>query len=240
MGPVEFDQKDKDFFFVGARDAEDLVERLSDLVCNRLPKAYGFDPKTDIQVISPMKKSTAGVNQLNAVLQQALNPPQKAKREHVTALRVFREGDKVMQVKNNYDLPWEAVSGNAEGVGVYNGDIGLIESIEPDCITVIFDGERKVEYKPSMLEELELAYAVTVHKSQGSEFDAVVMPVFSGVPQLTYRNLLYTAVTRAKSLLILVGSGETVRRMVENDRKTLRYTGLRRFLTQTEVTVPWA
>jgi len=225
-----YNQKDKDFFFVGARDAEDLVERLSDLVCNRLPKAYGFDPKTDIQVISPMKKSTAGVNQLNAVLQQALNPPQKAKREHVTALRVFREGDKVMQVKNNYDLPWEAVSGNAEGVGVYNGDIGLIESIEPDCITVIFDGERKVEYKPSMLEELSLAYAVTVHKSQGSEFPAVVMPVFHGVPQLMTRNLIYTAVTRAMRLVVLVGQKSAVQKMIENDFEEKRYSSLKKWL----------
>ena len=135
-----------------------------------------------------------------------------------------------MQIKNNYDLPWEAVEGKAEGVGVYNGDIGLIKSIEPDCITVVFDGERKVTYKPSMLEELSLAYAVTVHKSQGSEFPAVVMPVFHGVPQLMTRNLIYTAVTRAMRLVVLVGQKSAVCKMIDNDFEEKRYSSLKKWL----------
>ncbi|MBE7010769.1 MAG: ATP-dependent RecD-like DNA helicase [Ruminococcaceae bacterium] len=225
-----YNVKDGDFFFMGARDAEDLVERLSELVCHRLPAAYGYDPLTDIQVITPMKKTTAGVNHLNTVLQQALNPPRKGKREHVTALRTLREGDKVMQVKNNYELPWEAISGPGEGVGVYNGDIGMIESIEAEAVSVIFDGERRVLYKPSMLDELALAYAITVHKSQGSEFPVVVMPVFHGVPQLMTRNLIYTAVTRAMKLVVLVGQKSAVEKMVGNDFEEKRYSALQTWL----------
>jgi len=225
-----YNQKDKDFFFVGAKDAEDLVERLSDLVSARLPRAYGLDPMQDIQVISPMKKAAAGVNNLNAVLQQVLNPPHKSKKEHTTSLRTLREGDKVMQIKNNYDLPWEAVEGHDEGVGVYNGDIGIVESVEPDLVSVVFDGERRVLYKLSMLEELSLAYAVTVHKSQGSEFPAVVIPVFHGVPQLMTRNLIYTAVTRAMRLVVLVGQKSAVEKMIGNDFEEKRYSSLQTWL----------
>jgi len=135
-----------------------------------------------------------------------------------------------MQVKNNYELPWEAISGPGEGVGVYNGDIGMIESIEAEAVSVIFDGERRVLYKPSMLDELALAYAITVHKSQGSEFPVVVMPVFHGVPQLMTRNLIYTAVTRAMKLVVLVGQKSAVEKMVGNDFEEKRYSALQTWL----------
>ncbi len=225
-----FNQKDKDFFFVSALGAEEVAEKLTELVSQRLPKAYGFDPMRDIQVISPMKKTTAGVLNLNTLLQKALNPERKGRREYKTALRTLREGDKVMQIKNNYDLPWETLDGKMEGAGVYNGDIGVIESIEPEGITVVFDGEKRAEYKPGMLEELELAYAITVHKSQGSEFPAVVMPVFHGVPRLMTRNLLYTAVTRGTRLVVLVGQKSAAETMIENNFEEKRYSALQTFL----------
>ncbi len=225
-----YNQKDKDFFFVNALGAEAIAEKLTDLVKNRLPKAYGFDPLQDIQVISPMKKTTAGVISLNKLLQEALNPAQKGRKERASALRTLREGDKVMQIKNNYDLPWESLDGKTEGAGVYNGDIGMIESVDSDEITVVFDGERRVVYKPPMFEELEHAYAVTVHKSQGSEFPAVVMPVFHGVPRLMTRNLIYTAVTRGAKLVVLVGQKSAVETMVKNDFEEKRYSALGQFL----------
>ncbi len=227
-----YNQKDKDFFFISVQDAEDIATTVADLVRNRLPKAYGFDPMRDIQVISPMKKTTAGVTHLNHLLQAALNPPQKGLKERVSTLRTLREGDKVMQIKNNYDLPWETLDGKKEGIGVYNGDIGTVEMIEPEGVTVVFDGERRTLYKPMMLEELELAYAVTVHKSQGSEFPAVVMPVFHGVPQLMTRNLLYTAVTRAMKLVVLVGQKSAASTMIDNDYEEKRYSALPLWLEQ--------
>lgn len=221
-----YNQKDKDFFFVAAKDSEEIAARVTELVSKRLPKAYELDPLRDIQVISPMKKTTAGVNQLNQLLQEALNPARKGKKERLGTLRVLREGDKVMQIKNNYDLPWETFDGKLEGIGVYNGDIGVIESIEGDDVVVLFDGERRAVYKPPMLEELEHAYAVTVHKSQGSEFQAVVMPVFHGVPRLMTRNLLYTAVTRGAKLVVLVGQKSAIETMVNNDFEEKRYSAL--------------
>ena len=221
-----YNQKDKDFFFVSAKESEDIAAAVTELVASRLPKAYGFDPLRDIQVVSPMKKTTAGVAQLNQQLQEVLNPARKGKKERAGLLRVLREGDKVMQIKNNYDLPWETVDGDLEGIGVYNGDIGIIEEIDGDDVTVIFDGERRAVYKPNMLEELEHAYAITVHKSQGSEFQAVVMPVFHGVPRLMTRNLLYTAVTRGAKLVVLVGQKSAVATMVNNDFEEKRYSAL--------------
>lgn len=227
-----YNQKDKDFFMVSAMGAEAITARLVDLVQNRLPRAYGFDPVRDIQVISPMKKTAVGVLSLNKALQAALNPPQKGKRERVGTVRTLREGDKVMQVKNNYDLPWESLIGEADGAGVYNGDIGMIESIESDSVSVIFDGERRAVYKLPMLEELELAYAITVHKSQGSEFPAVVMPAFHGVPRLMTRNLIYTAVTRATRLVVLVGQKSAVKTMIDNNFEEKRYSALAEWLKQ--------
>ena len=227
-----YNEKGKDFFFVSCSDAEEIAEKLTELVGNRLPKAYNLDPMQDIQVLSPMKKTTAGVNQLNKLLQEVLNPPKKGLHERVGALRTLREGDKVMQIKNNYDLPWETLDGKQEGVGVYNGDIGTIEMIEPEGVTVVFDGERRATYKNPMLEELELAYAVTVHKSQGSEFPVVVMPIFHGVPRLMTRNLLYTAVTRAVKLVVLVGLKSAAETMIGNDYEEKRYSALPRWLTE--------
>ena len=226
-----YNQKDKDFFLVSALGAEGITARLVDLVQNRLPKAYGFDPMRDIQVISPMKKTAVGVLALNKALQEALNPPQKGKRERIGTMRTLREGDKVMQIKNNYDLPWESLTGGADGSGVYNGDIGMIESIESDCVSVIFDNERRVIYKIPMLDELEHAYAITVHKSQGSEFPAVVMPVFHGVPRLMTRNLIYTAVTRAAKLVVLVGQKSAVKTMIDNNFEEKRYSALAEWLS---------
>lgn len=226
-----YNQKDKDFFLISALGAEGITARLVDLVQNRLPKAYGFDPMRDIQVISPMKKTAVGVLALNKALQEALNPPQKGKRERIGTMRTLREGDKVMQIKNNYDVPWESLTGGADGSGVYNGDIGMIESIESDCVSVIFDNERRVIYKLPMLDELEHAYAITVHKSQGSEFPAVVMPVFHGVPRLMTRNLIYTAVTRAAKLVVLVGQKSAVKTMIDNNFEEKRYSALAEWLS---------
>ncbi len=227
-----YNQQDKDFFLISAMGADAITARLVDLVQNRLPMAYGYDPMRDIQVISPMKKTAVGVLSLNKALQAALNPPQKGKRERVGAVRTLREGDKVMQTKNNYDLPWESLTDGTDGAGVYNGDIGMIESVESDSVSVIFDGERRAVYKLPMLDELELAYAITVHKSQGSEFPAVVMPVFHGVPRLMTRNLIYTAVTRASRLVVLVGQKSAVKTMVDNNFEEKRYSALAEWLMQ--------
>lgn len=227
-----YNQKDKDFFFLSAKTGDEITRKIVHLVCERLPNAYGYDPMKDIQVISPMKKTPAGVLVLNTELQKALNPPDEGKRERSFQSRVLREGDKVMQVKNNYDIAWESVDGKNEGIGVYNGDIGYIEEVKNTSVTVIFDEDKRVEYANSMLEELELAYAVTVHKSQGSEFPAVVMPVFHGAPMLMNRNLIYTAITRAKNFVALVGQKSAVERMVDNDYEAKRYSGLKERLTE--------
>ncbi|MBE6769043.1 MAG: ATP-dependent RecD-like DNA helicase [Ruminococcaceae bacterium] len=233
-------ERDGDFFFLSRLSATDTVETVLDLCARRLPMKYNYTIWENIQILCPGRKGALGTRELNAHLQALLNPPADDKREIVIEGITLREGDKVMQVKNNYDIPWTRDDGEM-ATGVFNGDIGRLIRVdmEEGTLTVRYD-DREALYNRKDAADLEPAYAVTVHKSQGSEFDAVVMPVFSGVPQLTYRNLLYTAVTRAKSLLILVGSAETVHRMVENDRKTLRYTGLRHFLSKTEVSTPWA
>lgn len=233
-------ERDGDFFFLSRPSATDTVETVLDLCARRLPMKYNYTIWENIQILCPGRKGALGTRELNAHLQALLNPPADDKREIVIEGVTLREGDKVMQVKNNYDIPWTRDDGEM-ATGVFNGDIGRLIRVDTEegTLTVRYD-DREALYNRKDAADLEPAYAVTVHKSQGSEFDAVVMPVFSGVPQLTYRNLLYTAVTRAKSLLILVGSAETVHRMVENDRKTLRYTGLRHFLSKTEVSTPWA
>lgn len=233
-------EREGDFFFLSRPSAVDTVETILDLCARRLPTKYNYTIWENIQILCPGRKGALGTRELNAHLQALLNPPADDKREITIEGVTLREGDKVMQVKNNYDIPWTRDDGEM-AAGVFNGDIGRLIRVDTaeGTLTVRYD-DREALYNRKDAADLEPAYAVTVHKSQGSEFDAVVMPVFSGVPQLTYRNLLYTAVTRAKSLLILVGSAETVHRMVENDRKTLRYTGLRHFLLNTEVSVPWA
>ncbi len=215
-----------DFFFLPCRTAEEIGAVVVDLCSRRLPKSYGYSPLTDIQVLSPGRKGELGTAELNRRLQKALNPPAPEKAEATIGGVLLREGDKVMQVKNDYGMPWTRDDGTY-GEGVFNGDLGVLAQIDRRAskLAVRMD-DRTVVYEKEAAQELELAYAMTVHKSQGNEFPAVVIPMYRGAPQLCYRNLLYTAVTRAKSLLILVGRAETVRQMVANGRKTRRYTGL--------------
>ena len=225
---------DRDFFFIYKPVKSEVTGIITDLCQNRLPKAYGYSPFENIQVLCPSKKGELGTAELNHRLQAKLNPPDEAKAEAVIGARTFREGDKVMQIKNNYDIRWFRDNGET-GEGVFNGDIGIIEKIDKRNKTVrvnFYDKTASLGFEACA--ELDFAYAVTVHKSQGNEFDAVVIPVFSGPPQLYYRNLLYTAVTRAKKTLILVGTPQTVEYMVNNNRQTKRYSALREFLTREE------
>ena len=175
-----------------------------------------------------MKKGEAGVYALNRMLQERLNPPARSKKERSIGENHFREGDKVMQVRNNYQAEWTRGSGfkEEEGLGVFNGDIGIIECIDDSGVTVYYDDERRVVYDEMMLQDLELAYAMTIHKSQGSEFSTVVLALLPGPPQMTVRNLLYTAVTRAKQRVVMVGSETILARMVENNKTAHRYTAL--------------
>lgn len=226
---IKTDYKDGDFFVLHKNFPLDAVRTINDLYIRRIPESYGFDPKTQIQVLCPSKKGDTGTYNLNKVLQNSINPPSEEKTEIKTEYRIFREGDKVMQIKNNYDIRWE--SQNNEGDGVYNGDIGFIEKIDNRNGYVIIDfSGRRATYSKEQLSELEHAFAVTVHKSQGSEFDAVIMPVISVTEKLCYRNLLYTAVTRAKRLLILVGTDGTIMKMIDNGKQKLRYSALKDFL----------
>ncbi len=226
---IETDYKDGDFFFMHRHFPLDAVRTVKDLCIKRLPDAYGFDSATQIQVLCPSKKGDTGTINLNQVLQEAMNPSEKGKAEYNTGYRVFREGDKVMQTKNNYNIHWE--SQEDEGDGIFNGDIGFIEIIDiaRDAIVIDFSGKRAT-YSKEQLSEIELAYAVTVHKSQGSEFDAVIIPMISVNNKLCYRNLLYTAVTRAKKLLILVGTTGCLNSMIENNKTQLRYSALKHFM----------
>ncbi|MBE6612565.1 MAG: ATP-dependent RecD-like DNA helicase [Ruminococcaceae bacterium] len=222
--------KDNDFFFMHRLRDADATATIVDLWKNRLPKAYGEELCEGIQVITPSRKGVAGTQTLNRMLQEALNPPSNRKREKKLRDTVFREGDRVMQVKNDYDIQWER--DGKEGVGVFNGDIGVIETINtPDESMVIRFDDRVVKYEFSKLDELDHAWAITVHKSQGSEYPLVIMPMYSSCPpQLKTRNLLYTAVTRAKTMVILVGQPEVVGEMVQNNRQVMRYTGLLRHI----------
>lgn len=223
--------KDSDFFFLqaGGLACQQLV---CDLVSARLPKSYGLDPVRDIQVLCPTKLGPVGTAALNQRLQELLNPPSPEKPELQLAGQTFRLGDKVMQVRNDYLIPYERDGGEA-GVGAFNGDMGVILKVDAAERTLLVQmDDRKLLYSPENIPELEIAYAVTVHKSQGSEFAAVVVPVSDTPPKLCYRNLLYTGVTRAKRLCILAGQGATVRRMVENVRQNLRYSCLADLLRQ--------
>lgn len=226
-------QKDKDFFFMKMDNPLQVMETVKDLVNRRLPKFNkSWNKITDIQVLSPMKKGQLGVNNLNAELQEMFNPASKDKKEKKSGEITFREGDKVMQTKNNYEMTWVRVGGYGEdeGRGIYNGDLGFIEKIDNknSTMTVIFDEERKVNYDFTFIEELDLAYACTIHKSQGSEFKAVVIPVFPGAPFLMNRNLLYTGITRAKELVVVIGSQRALMNMINNVDSTKRHTGLKR------------
>lgn len=220
-------QKGKDFFFM-PRSSADANSTIAALCSKRLPETYSYNPLKHIQVLCPSKKGPTGTVNLNNILQEYLNPPHKSKKEKKSGATLFRTGDKVMQIKNNYNIPYLRISTNEEGLGIYNGDIGIILDIDTKKSVMIieFDDERLVEYEFAWLEELELAYALTVHKSQGCEFKAVILSVSPVAPMLTVRNLLYTAVTRARENVILVGSEDTVAKMVMNNRETKRYSGL--------------
>lgn len=224
--PPIINRTDSDFFFVRREREGDIAETVASLIDERLPKTYGNDIREKIQVITPSKKGTAGVEVLNSVLQNRLNPGASFKNEKTAHGVIFREGDRVMQITNNYDIEWE--KNGAVGVGLFNGDIGTIESIDHsrERMMIRFD-DRLAEYSFDMLEDLELAYAITVHKSQGSEYPVVIIPMYSCAPMLMARNLLYTAVTRAKSMVVLVGRSDIPRKMTENNKQILRFTALK-------------
>ncbi len=223
--PVLTDKK-SDFFFISRSREEDIAGTVASLWHTRLPKAYGEEMREMIQVITPTRKGMAGTESLNATLQTLLNPPSPDKKEKKIGARVLREGDRVMQIRNNYDIHWSRPDGT-HGAGVYNGDIGVLSELDHfnERAVVVFD-DREAEYEFSSLEELEHAYAVTVHKSQGSEYPVVILAAGGFIPRLFTRELLYTAVTRAKKMVIIVGSEETVQAMVDNNLRPRRYTGL--------------
>ena len=229
------DVKDNDFFFLPRTSDAEIAATVADLCKNRLPRTYGAIATFGTQVIVPSRKGETGTEHLNVVLQAALNPPAPGKHEYRYRELVYREGDRVMQIRNNYDIEWEREDGKT-GTGIFNGDIGTIEEIYPSDqnMRIRFD-EREVLYDFNMLEELEPAYAVTVHKSQGSEYPIVIIPLGTAAPMLLSRNLFYTAVTRAQSMVILVGREEIARTMVENNRQSMRYTGLSRWLGEVNV-----
>ncbi len=221
--------KNNDFFFLPRRYDREIADTVVELIETRLPRAYGKATEGGIQIITPSRKGEAGTDNLNRRLQSALNPPAKGKKELKYRETVFRVGDRVMQTKNNYDIEWESGSGmdQTAGSGVFNGDIGtviFIDTAEGEMV-VSFD-DKEATYTGEMLDELEHAWAVTVHKSQGSEYPFVIIPCYNAPPLLLTRNLLYTAVTRARRMVILVGREDVIRTMVENNRQTLRYTGL--------------
>ena len=228
---IALNNKSRDFFFLERKDAPTITGVLVYLVRDKLPNYVDASP-FDIQVLTPMRKGELGVERLNQVLQHYLNPASSEKQEKESRGTLFREGDKVMQIKNNYKLEWEIRSPKGfvreDGVGVFNGDMGIIREINTfsEKVVVEFDEGKIVEYTYSMLDELELAYAITIHKSQGSEYPAVVMPLFTGPRVLFNRNLLYTAVTRARKCVTIVGMASTVDGMIENNNELKRYTGL--------------
>ncbi len=228
---IALDNKSMDFFMLERSDASVIYKHMIQLIKEKLPKYVNATP-FDIQVLTPMRKGSLGCETLNGILQQYLNPPEPGKREHVNGSNIYREGDKVMQVKNNYQLEWEIVSRYGipidRGVGIFNGDMGKIIEINENAASLIveYDEQRRVTYPFSLLEELELSYAITIHKSQGSEYPAVLLPLLGGPRMLFNRNLLYTAITRARSCVTILGSSETVRSMIDNTSENRRYTAL--------------
>ena len=223
--------KDRDFYFIRENNPHKIVQTIISLCKERLPNYYGLDPLNDIQVLTPMKKGDVGINALNKHLQQALNPKAYGKKEKTMGDNIFRVGDKVMQIRNNYSMEWEIIRDGVvvdRGEGIFNGDFGVILDIDEDnrTLKVLFDEEKEVEYNFNQLDELKLSYATTVHKSQGSEFPVVVMPIYWGPPMLLTRNLLYTAVTRAKKLVVLVGDERYLNHMIKNNRIDKRYSSL--------------
>ncbi len=228
---IPLTNKSEDFFFLKRNNADVIYKHMILLITEKLPRYVKASPR-QIQVLTPMRKGNLGVEVLNEILQRYLNPPSKDKKEHVCGAAVFREGDKVMQIKNNYQLEWEIVNRYNlpvdKGTGIFNGDMGIIVSINEfaQALTVEYEDNKRVQYHFSQLDELELAYAVTIHKSQGSEYPAVIMPLLSGPRQLLNRNLLYTGITRAKKCVTLIGSEETIKEMISNGNAGKRYTGL--------------
>jgi exodeoxyribonuclease V alpha subunit len=217
---------DSDFFYLRRESEEAIAATVIDLVQNRLPRSYGADIVPKIQVLTPSRKGLSGTDILNAGLQEALNPKMPGKAEKKSRDVIFRVGDRVMQTKNNYEIEWETDDGKT-GVGVYNGDIGRITDVRTGQVTITYDDGKQVNYENSQLEEVDHAFAITVHKSQGSEFDTVVMPVFRGVDKLFTRNLLYTAITRAKNRVVLVGQKAALAKMVDNDYEAKRFSYLK-------------
>jgi exodeoxyribonuclease V alpha subunit len=229
---ITMDNKSKDFFFLKRDNADVIYKHMLELIQKKLP-GYVNATSGDIQVLTPMKRGPLGAETLNVVLQKYLNPVDDKKREYTYGERLFREGDKVMQIKNNYQAEWEVLGKYGiptdSGMGVFNGDMGFIKEINNPMreLTVEFDEGRCVTYPFSELDELELAYAITIHKSQGSEYPAVILPLLGGPRMLLNRNLLYTAVTRARSCVVVLGSDSTVQEMIDNEEQLKRYTGLR-------------
>lgn len=226
--------KNNDFFFLPRESDREIALTIADLCKNRLPRTYGADTAERIQVITPSRRGEGGTDNLNIILQENLNPADKSKKEFKHRERTFREGDKVMQIRNNYELEWETSSRN--GFGIFNGDIGRIKEIDraEQYMLISFD-DRLVTYDFSLLDDIDHAYAITVHKSQGSEYPIVIIPMYSCPPMLMTRNLLYTAVTRAEKMVILVGREEYVRRMVENNHQSMRYTCLANRLAKFDI-----
>ncbi len=226
---IETNIKDNDFFFIPRPSAISAVQTVSDLYLSRLPKAYKYKPLDDIQILCPSRKGEAGTVNLNRLLQAKINPPSKDKKEITLQGRIFREGDKVMQIKNNYDICW--TKNGESGKGVFNGDIGILKKINTSTSMLNIDYDGKEANVPiDSASEIEHAYAVTVHKSQGNEFNAVIIPMVGIPPQLCYRNLFYTAVTRAKKHIVIVGSRNQMDEMIKNDKKSKRFSALRMML----------
>lgn len=224
-------QKDKDFYFISKRNTRETLETIVNLNKERLPNFYKVDPIFDIQVLTPTKRGDVGINSLNKHLQRALNPKSKERAEKQIGDEIFRVGDKVMQIKNNYNIEWKITKNNMEldqGQGIFNGDFGYISHIDKEAqiLEVLFDEEKKVRYDFNQLDELKLAYATTVHKAQGSEFPVVIMPIHWGPPMLLTRNLIYTAITRARQLVVLVGEEKYLYMMIKNNRIAKRYSAL--------------
>lgn len=231
--PIQMDNKSRDFFYLPRKSVLDVTNEVGTLLTKKLPKYVGCEP-SDIQVLTPMRNGELGVSRLNEILQNILNPKSPRKKEkELNNGTVFREGDKVMQIKNNYKMEWTVYGGKGrfkveEGVGVFNGDMGIVKEIDSynEEILVLFDDDKEVRYPYNLLDELELSYAITIHKSQGSEYPAVVLPLFSGPRILMNRNLLYTAVTRAKQCVVIVGNGYLVETMIQNNDEQKRYSTL--------------
>ena len=230
---VPLEKRSRDFLFIRRDNPSDVIKDMIVLVKNKLPN-YVNASVSDIQIMTPMRKGVLGVEQLNRILQETFNPPAADRPEKESGGTIFRVGDKVMQIKNNYQLEWEILGRYKipvdKGVGVFNGDTGIMTEINEfaETATVEFEDGRQAQYSFKQLEELELAYAVTIHKSQGSEYPAVILPILSGPRMLMNRNLLYTAVTRARKCVTVVGSENTFAEMIRNEKQQQRYSSLDR------------